>query len=158
MSDMMLSTYFASMDESEPKYTTDKQRFFLDKAARAAMKSSMGHKHGCVIVKDNTILAEGYNHFFTHMCHKFSIHAEVDAINKAKKKYKHLFTDVEMYVVRIGTEKFNHCLKYSKPCCDCQQAIMKSNIKRVYYSTNYEYETMLRQILCDPKCNKHQRR
>jgi deoxycytidylate deaminase len=134
-----LSDYYQQKDDIPAKYTTEKQRFYLDRAARLAMKSTMTHKHGCVIVKDNTIIGEGYNHHITHMCHRFSCHAEVDAINKVKRA-RVSFNETEMYVVRIGSHKFNHCLKYSKPCCDCQRAIEKYGIKRVYYSTNAEYD------------------
>lgn len=133
--------FFDNNDDAPPKEMTDRQRCFLDKASRIAMKSVMTHKHGCVIVYCGEIISEGYNHFFTHMCHKYSIHAEVDAINKAKKM-RHILPDCEMYVVRIGTERFNHCLKYSKPCTSCTAAINKYGIKKIYYSTNSEYERL----------------
>jgi deoxycytidylate deaminase len=132
------------IDDIPPKATTDRQRFFLDRAARAAMKSTMTHKHGAIIVKNDDIIAEGHNHHFIHMCHKFSIHAEVDAMRKAKKI--HNLYECELYVVRIGPRSFDHCLKYSKPCCDCQKAILKHGIKKAYYSTNSEYDAMLKNI------------
>lgn len=115
------------------KITTERQRLFMDRAIRAASKSGMTHKHGCVIVIDDEIISEGYNHFFTKMCHKYSIHAEVDALNKARKKTrsKNVLADAELYVVRVGRDG---CLKYSKPCEDCQCAIEKMGVKRIFYS------------------------
>lgn len=133
--------FFDNKNDEPPKEMTERQRYFLDKASRLAMKSAMTHKHGCVIVYCGEIIAEGYNHFFTHMCHNYSIHAEVDAINKVKK-LRYLLPECEMYVVRIGTKKFKHCLKYSKPCESCTAAINKHGIKKIYYSTNAEYERL----------------
>jgi deoxycytidylate deaminase len=34
-------------------------------------------------------------------------------------------------------------LKYSKPCNGCIKAIEKSGIRRVYYSSNIEFEKMM---------------
>lgn len=135
-----LVDFYSKKDEIPPRPCSEKQRIFMEKAARVAMKSTMTHQHGCIIVgSDGTILYEGYNHHKFHMSHTFSIHAEVDALYKAKKgKYK--LTDCEMYVVRIGPQKFDHCLKYSKPCPNCTKEIQKNGIKRVYYSTNHEYD------------------
>jgi deoxycytidylate deaminase len=139
------TSYYTSKDDIPPKITTDKQRYFLDRAARMAMKSTMTQKHGCILVVNGEILSEGFNHHFTHMCHKFSIHAEADALHKAKR-YKHILGDAELYVVRIATGKFDNCLKYSKPCCGCQEVILKYGIKKVYYSTNTEYEMLWKNI------------
>lgn len=134
---------FSDKDEHIPKACNLRQKTFLDRAAKVALKSPMTHKHGCVIVCDGEIIAEGYNFYYTHMFHKFSIHAEVDALNKLKRKAlsKKSLHDCELYVVRIAQAlSFQHCLMYSKPCNDCQKAIRKSGVKRVYYSTSCEYE------------------
>jgi tRNA(Arg) A34 adenosine deaminase TadA len=136
--------FFAKKDEHTPKNCTVSQQYFLDRANKMAQKSTMTHRHGCVLVKNGTIIAEGFNHHFTHMFHKFSIHAEIDTLNKAKKKYKHILHDCEMYVVRIASEKFDCCFKYSRPCHDCSRAIHSYNIRRVYYSTSDEFDERLR--------------
>jgi deoxycytidylate deaminase len=112
----------------------------------------MTQKHGCVIVLDDEVLSVGHNYHTTHMFHSYSIHAEVDALRKLnKKKYKYLFCRMELYVVRIGSGRFINTLKYSKPCEGCQCAISKYGIQKVYYSTNWEYEEMLKSILKDQK-------
>lgn len=117
-----------------PRPSTWRQRQFLAKAARAAQKSSMTHRHGCIIVAaDGTIVSEGFNHHRMAMSHRFSIHAEVAALHRAKRA-KTRFTDCEMYVVRLGPGP--SALKYSRPCEDCVHEITKSGIRRVYYSTN----------------------
>ena len=71
-----------------------------------------------------------------------TIHAEVDAILKAKKKskkQKYDLADADMYVVRIGSIRMDYPLKYSRPCPDCAKAISKHGLRRVYYSTNKEF-------------------
>ena len=72
---------------------------------------------------------------------KYSTHAEISAINKVKNKKQ--LSECEMYIVRIGPDKLNNMLKYSKPCINCQNYINKYNIKKIYYSTNYEYDSIV---------------
>lgn len=111
---------------------------FMEQAIKMAKKSTMEHKHGAIIVHNNEIIATGFNYRKYYMCHGFSIHAEVDALTKVKGK-KNLLTEAEMYVVRIGrfnpTTPNNYCIKLSKPCRECSKAIVKYGIRRVYYST-----------------------
>jgi deoxycytidylate deaminase len=70
----------------------------------------------------------------------FSIHAEVAAISSIRKKQKHILNECDIYVVRIGPDRFNNPLKYSRPCTNCSNTIIKNNIKNAFYSTNYEYD------------------
>jgi deoxycytidylate deaminase len=135
---------YARLDDVAPKLTTDKQRAYLERAAKLAMKSTMSHRHGCVVVLNGGVVSEGYNRQTTHMFHSFSVHAEADALFKIKKMGYPL-NDAEMYVVRIATSRFDHCLKYSKPCKECQNVIKKMGVRKVYYSTNSEYEQLWRQ-------------
>lgn len=130
-------------DENSVKSCNDKQYYFLKRAINLALKSTcQTHRHGCVIVKDDEILSEGYNHTQLHLYHKFSIHAEVDAISKLKHNKK-LLSACDLYVVRIGTDSMGNPLKYSKPCPACIKAIHKAGIRRVYYSSNLEFERLL---------------
>lgn len=137
-----MSSVTPKSDTNIPKNSRSKHEKFLSHAAKTAQKSTMEHKHGAVIVLDNEIIASGYNHLEEFMCHNFSIHAEVDAILKAKKKSKKQkfdLSDAEMYVVRIGSIRMDFPLKYSKPCPDCEKAITKHGLRRIYYSTNKEF-------------------
>jgi deoxycytidylate deaminase len=138
-----VSLYYESLDDERPRVCTDRQRRFLEKAKQQATKSSMGHRHGCVVVLDDTIIAAGYNHLFMQNCHHYSMHSEVDAIMKVKKRMRPMLPQCELYVVRIAPNSMDQCLKYSKPCDDCTAYIKKVGIKKVYYSTNYEFEAML---------------
>lgn len=125
-------------DDTPAKAVHAKQESFLRKAANIAIRSPMTHRHGCLIVnKAGDIISEGYNHMYVHMYHKFSIHAEVSCLSKLKRNRD--LSDCSMYVVRIGTDNMQNPLKYSRPCPDCTKAIIKSGIKKVYYSTSDEF-------------------
>ena len=131
------SKYFECNDSMKPKISNEKQKEYLNIAAKIAEKSPMyPHKHGAVIVHKDKIIATGYNYYISN----FSIHAEVSAISHIKKKQKHILQECDIYVVRIGPKSFNNPLKYSRPCPNCQDTIIKNNIKNAYYSTSYEYD------------------
>ena len=135
-----VSMYYQSLDSEKVRICSERQARYLEKAKQQAFKSSMAHRHGCVIVHDDTILASGFNYIHKHLCHKYSIHSEVEAISKIKKRLRPLLPSCEMYVVRIAPKSMDNCLKYSKPCKDCTTLIEKVGIGKVYYSSNYEFE------------------
>lgn len=102
----------------------------FDRAVMLAGKSCMGHKHGCVILKGNTIVGEGYNRWTEHMEHAYSLHSEVVAISSVKSKCKGYLNDAVMIVVRVGHDT----LKLSKPCANCRKAIEKAGLRKIFYS------------------------
>jgi deoxycytidylate deaminase len=108
---------------------------YIKLAASLALKSDLiHHRHGCVIVSNKgKIVAEGYN----YRLNTLSIHAEIDALTKIKGNAKKMISTYTMYIVRIGTDNMGNPLKYSRPCNSCTDAILKSGIKKVFYSTNY---------------------
>ena len=108
------SNYFECIDSTCVRVSNDKQKYYLNIAAKIAIKSPMfNHKHGAVIVA---------------------------AISSIRKKQKHILNECDIYVVRIGPDRFNNPLKYSRPCTNCSNTIIKNNIKNAFYSTNYEYD------------------
>jgi deoxycytidylate deaminase len=132
--------------ETVPRNYDTRQEYFLKRAAYIATRSCMNHRHGCIIVdKNDEILAEGYNHKYFHFYHAYSIHAEVSCLSKIK--WRKSLTDCEMYLVRIGTDRMGKPLKYSKPCQECTKAILKSGIRRVYYSTDQDCCIAVERIL-----------
>ena len=135
---MMTSEYFENFDETVSKKTSEKQKYYLDIAATVALNSNMLQKHGAIIVYKKNIIASGYNYYL----HTYSIHAEIAAIAELKGKEKDILSECELYVVRIGPDKYNNPLKYSKPCFNCQHAINKHCIRKTFYSTNYEYDSI----------------
>lgn len=74
---------------------------------------------GCVIVKDNLVIAKAHNLKETKK--SVSAHAEILAINEASKILNNYHLD--------------GCSIYStlEPCAMCFSAIMQSHIKNVYY-------------------------
>jgi deoxycytidylate deaminase len=137
-SKIMTSKYFEHFDETDTKKTSNRQKYYLDLAAEIALNSNMLQKHGAILVYKKQVIASGYNYYLN----TYSIHAEIAAICELKGKEKDLLPECDLYVVRIGPDKYNNPLKYSKPCFNCQYCINKHAIRKTYYSTNYEYDTM----------------
>lgn len=121
-------------EPSSLRETHNKHEQFIERAAILATKSDLvNHRHGCVIVcKRGRIISEGYNYMWRNM----SIHAEIDALSKLKKRD---LSTCSMYVVRIGTDKMGNPLKYSRPCEKCTEAIYKYGIGKVFYSTSFNF-------------------
>ena len=75
---------------------------------------------GCVIVKDNKIIAKAHNKKEKKNCAIF--HAEIECINKATKKLNNWnLKGTSMYVTL-------------EPCMMCTGAIVNSRIDNVYYA------------------------
>lgn len=125
-----------------------KHEYYIERAAALAQKSDMySHRHGCVIVdKRGKIISEGFNYHFREM----SIHAEIDALSKIKNKK---MSEYVMYVVRIGTDKMQNPLKYSRPCENCSAAILKYGVGKVYYSTSYDFIVCSSMIKLSTPCS-----
>ncbi len=74
---------------------------------------------GCVIVKNNKVIARGHNRRETKR--DVSSHAEMETIRKANKKLDSWrLVDCDLYVT-------------IEPCLMCMGAIYQSHIKNVYY-------------------------
>jgi len=144
------SNYFECIDSTCARHSNEKQKYYLNIAAKIAIKSPMyNHKHGAIIVYKDKIIGSGFNYYMAD----FSIHAEVAAIASIHKKKKHILNECDIYVVRIGPDRFNNPLKYSRPCTNCSNTIIKNNIKNAFYSTNYEYD-IIRECADNQKCKR----
>lgn len=126
-------------DISRVQVSAQRQQYFLQRARQLAFNSpNQIHRHGAVIVKGKKIISEGFNHkrWHLYMKNKLSVHAEIAALSHVKLKYdKKFLSQCDMYVVRLGNERTGRPLKYSKPCQCCSKAILKSGVRRVFYST-----------------------
>ncbi len=100
----------------------DKNKFM--KEALKEAKKAYDKKEipvGAVIVKDNKIIARGYNR--KEEKNDTTKHAEIIAIQKASKKLNSWrLIDCEMYVTL-------------EPCSMCAGALIQSRIKKVYIGT-----------------------
>jgi tRNA(Arg) A34 adenosine deaminase TadA len=114
---------------------SERHRAYVERASRVARRSALTHRHGAVLVHSPSgeVLSEGWNRVVTWLCHKNSVHAEVDAVLKAKRAYGHLFRDCTMYVVRVAK---SGDLRLSKPCMACAEMLRSNGVGRVFYSTS----------------------
>ena len=94
---------------------------FMKAAIKEALKAEMLDEVpiGCVVVKDNKIIARGYNVRETK--HESTGHAEIKSLQKACKKLNSWrLEDCDLYVT-------------VEPCIMCGGAIIQSRIKNVYF-------------------------
>ncbi len=74
---------------------------------------------GCVIVKDDKVIARGHNK--RESKNLVTSHAEIEAITKANRKLKNWrLVDCDIYVT-------------VEPCIMCAGAIVQSRIRNIYY-------------------------
>lgn len=88
--------------------------------AKEGMNKNAGGPFGCVIVKDNTIISEGYN--CVTSTNDPTAHAEVVAIRKACES--------------LGSFQLDDCIVYTscEPCPMCLGAIYWARPKQVFYA------------------------
>lgn len=102
---------------------TDKDEHFMKRAiemAEIGMNSNAGGPFGCVIVKDDKIIAEGFNRVTS--TDDPTAHAEIVAIREACKKLKSF--------------QLEDCVLYTscEPCPMCFGAIYWARPKMVYFA------------------------
>lgn len=96
---------------------------FMKEALKEAQKAynKLEVPVGCVIVKDDKIIARGHN--LKETKNDTTMHAELIAIRKASQKLESWrLNDCEMYVTL-------------EPCSMCAGAIINARIKKVYIGT-----------------------
>ncbi len=102
---------------------TDKDEYFMERAiemARKGMNANAGGPFGCVIVKDDTIIAEEHNKVTS--TNDPTAHAEIVAIRKACDK--------------LGSFQLDDCIVYTscEPCPMCFGAIYWARPKMVFFA------------------------
>jgi deoxycytidylate deaminase len=120
---------------------TKKDYHFLKIAEKISEKSSMKQKVSALVVYRNNVLSVGYNRHRGMELDKapvgvvysgggYSIHAEIDALNKALKVYPEIKNNMDkltLYVARKGW-------RLSKPCEDCQSMLKRYGIKEICFT------------------------
>jgi deoxycytidylate deaminase len=95
-------------------------------------------KHGSVIVKGGRVIATGVNKDRSHprivssehIKDHCSVHAEVDAIKKARD-----VSGATIYVARVNKRG---AARDSRPCNRCYEVIKNNGIKKIVYTTSEE--------------------
>ena len=111
------------------------RHFLIYKAMDEAEKSNNRFRMGSIIFDKKNIISSGHNCSFRSAKHlhpnfqkrKNSIHAEVDAIIKARTNIK----GFSLIVVRLSAKGK---LTLAKPCNHCMMYIEYVGIKNVFYS------------------------
>ena len=102
----------------------NQDELFMKEALKEAKKAYLEDEVpvGCVIVKDNKIIARGHNK--KEKNNNAILHAEIVTLNKAQKK--------------LNDWHLNDCILYVtlEPCLMCTGAIIQTRIKRVVYGCN----------------------
>lgn len=111
---------------------TERDSYFMQRAidlAEKGINSNSGGPFGTVVVKDNKIIAEGYNKVTS--TNDPTAHAEIVAIKEACKKLDSFQLD--------GCTIYTSC----EPCPMCLGAIYWARPKKVYYACNRDDAAMI---------------
>ncbi|AYC29685.1 ComE operon protein 2 [Paenisporosarcina cavernae] len=123
------------------------EQFFLAQSHLLSLRSTCTRLAvGATIVRDNRIMAAGYNgsisggeHCIDHGCYVMdnhcvrTIHAEMNAILQCAK-YGVSTQDAEMYVTHF-------------PCLPCTKSIIQAGIKKLIYANNYRNNEYAMELL-----------
>jgi len=117
--------------------------YFMEVCNLISKRSSCGRLHvGCVLVKDNRIIATGYNGHLPGAPHdsfvrdgheQLTIHAETNAIADSAKRGVSL-DGCTAYVTHF-------------PCINCAKILIASGIKRIIFESHYKDDELV-PILC----------
>lgn len=78
--------------------------------------------HGTIVIKGGAILSYGYNHGETH--------SERMALNPIWPNRRAGTSIINIRVTKTGK------LANSRPCRDCHEFLVRSGVKRIYYSNS----------------------
>lgn len=93
---------------------------------------------GCLIIKDNRIIAQGYNGFLSGCPHESiirdnhemcTIHAEMNALCDCAKRGVQC-NNAEVYITHY-------------PCINCMKALLACGIKKIYYINDYNNDELV---------------
>ena len=121
-------------------------QFFMAQCHLLAMRSTCTRLAvGAIIVRDNRIIAGGYNgsisggdHCIDHGCYVIdnhcvrTIHAEMNALLQCSK-YGSPVDESTLYVTHF-------------PCLQCTKAIIQSGVKHIFYATDYKNDPYAMQL------------
>ena len=98
-------------------------------------------KVGCILVKDNRIIAHGYNGFLPGCPHKSiirdnheqsTVHAEQNTIADCAKRTVSCY-DASAYITHY-------------PCITCAKILLASGIKEIFYINDYKNDNLVEEF------------
>lgn len=110
-----------------------KSKKYIGKALKAAYKGQHDqHQHGSILVKDNKILAIGFNKRKSHplMGPIKHIHSEVDTIIQCNSKR----IDIPGSILFNGRVTKTGIIGMSKPCSICEMVLRNAGVVKVFYT------------------------
>ena len=123
------------MENKSPDWNT----YFKEIAKLCATRSPCHRLQvGCLIVKDNRIISQGYNGFLAGCPHvsvirdnheMMTIHAEINALCDCAKRGVQC-EDATAYITHY-------------PCINCIKSLLASGIKKVYYINDYKNDELV---------------
>ena len=127
------------MEEKRPDWNS----YFKEIVQVTAKRSPCSRLHvGCLLIKENRIISQGYNGFLPGCLHKSiirdnheqaTIHAEQNALCDCAKR---------------GVSS-NDCIAYIThyPCLICARLLIASGIKKIYYINDYKNDELVAYFL-----------
>lgn len=125
------------------EYRLSWDEYFMSTALLVSSRSPCERLHvGCVLVKDNRIIASGYNGFLPGAPHKSivinnheqaTVHAEQNAITDCSKR------GVE---TNGSTAYITHY-----PCINCAKILAAAGVKKIFYMNDYKNDENVLRIL-----------
>ncbi len=116
--------------------------YFMSICLLTSVRSSCHRLHvGCVITRNNRILATGYNGFLAGHPHKSmvrnnheqgTVHAEQNAVSHAAKNGIN---------INNSTAYITHY-----PCINCFKILLSSGIKEIFYLHDYKNDPLVKEI------------
>ena len=136
-------------------------QLYMDIAERLAQQShAIRHKVGAVLVKNGSIIAEGWNGTPTgwaNECEEWVPAIDYgDGTWVTRKEVLHAESNALMKVAK-STQSSEGATLYTllSPCIDCAKLIVQAGIKRVVYKTDYRDQTPLSFLsTCNVECEK----
>ena len=138
---MILQKIQTLIDEQEERLSWDE--YFMSVALLISARSSCNRLHvGCVLVKDNRIIASGYNGFLPGQPHtsvirynheQATVHAEQNAIADCAARG---------VSVAGATAYITH-----NPCINCAKILAAAGIKQIKYKNDYKKDEIIDEIV-----------
>ena len=120
------------------------RRYFIDEAILNAEKSLLYKaNHGALVIYRGKIVGRGFNKMcleHKNKVNRWSIHAEVDAIQDALRKITR--ENLKKSIVLVVRLRREGDISLSAPCQDCANYIQRCGIRTCYYSDeNYKSDS-----------------